>query len=75
MNKKDNIMSLFLILIGLISCILPIIFNYNSQLTIMSIAGGIAFISNEIIENKIIKRIIAFVGIIVILYGYFKLGV
>lgn len=74
-NREENIMNLFLILIGLISILLPIIFNYNLQLKIMQIAGGIAFISNGVIENKLIKRIVAFTAFIVITYSYFKLGV
>ena len=73
-NKEENIMNIFLILIGLISILLPIIFNYNLQLKIMQIASGIAFISNGIIENKLIKLIIASIAIIVILFSYFKLG-
>ncbi len=74
-NREDNIMNLFLILIGLIMCLMPFIFDYNLQLKIMQIASGIAFISNGVTENKLIKRIVAFTAFIVITYSYFKLDV
>jgi len=74
MNKNDNYTKSWLISIGLISCLLPIILNYNLQSKIGQIAMGISLISSAIIENKIIKRIIALIAIIAILYSYFKLG-
>jgi len=36
---------------------------------------GLSIILMTIIENKLIKRVIAVIAIIVILYRYFKLGI
>jgi hypothetical protein len=74
-KKKDYVLKSLMILMGLIVIALPIILNYKLSLKIGQIAGGIILISNAIIENKLIKRIIAIIAIIVIFYSYFKWGV
>jgi len=74
-KKNDNISKSVMILMGLIVIVLPIIFNYKLSSKIGQIALGISFISSAIIENKIIKRIIAVSAIGVILYSYFKWGI
>ena len=71
-KKNNHGLKSWMISIGLITIVLPIIFNYPLSLKFGQIAMGITIISNEFIENKLIKRIIAVIAIAVILYSYFK---
>lgn len=75
MKKNDYSSKKLVISIGLIACLMPIINHYNLYSKIGQIAMGIAMILTSIIENKFIKRIIALIAIIIILYSYFKLGI
>ena len=59
-QKKDKSVSKsWMISIGLISVVLPIILNYPLSLKSGQIAMGLSIILMTIIENKLIKRVIA----------------
>ena len=74
-KKNKSVSKAWMISIGLISIALPMILNYPLSLKFGQIAMGLSIILMTIIENKLIKRVIAVIAIIVILYSYFKLGI
>ena len=74
-KKNKSVSKSWMISIGLISVVLPIILNYPLSLKSGQIAMGLSIILMTIFENKLIKRVIAVIAIIVILYRYFKLGI
>jgi len=72
MKKSESISKYLLVLVGLLLCASPF-FHRNVDLisNMGMIAAGISLMASTIIENKIIKLIIAILAIIVILYSYF----
>ncbi|HZK68011.1 MAG TPA: hypothetical protein VFC36_00285, partial [Paludibacter sp.] len=72
MKEKNISAEVILAVVGIASCLLPIILNYPLYMKISQISFGLYLLSTFIVKNIRLRLILAFIEVVIIVYCGFK---